>query len=389
MATLKVSLLPAKDGKKDEIVYKITYAGKIRIIKMDIMKNIRYNSVNGIIKEDKYIFQFIMEKLDNEFPDYGIDEISNLYKKYLSTITIKQLMVNYIETLRSNNRNRTAETYSSALRSFMRFSKGMDIPLHRLNKEVMANYQYWLKCQKLTPNSISFYIRNLRAAYNKAVAQGIIPDSHPFSHVYTGIDKTNKRYLTIAELRKIKNLELSPFSGADFARDMFMLSFYLRGMSFVDMAYLKLENLKDKTLIYYRHKTGQKLFIRWTSEMQQIIDKYPRNGSDYLLPILGVKGQQALATQEEQTNRNKYLTASHRINYNLRKVGTLAGIHSRLTMYCARHSWAMAARTKGVPLSIISEGMGHTSERTTRIYLDSFNNQKVDKANSIILNLLT
>ncbi len=155
-----------------------------------------------------------------------------------------------------------------------------------------------------------------------------------------------------------------------------MMSFMLRGMSFIDMAYLRKSDLANGYVIYRRRKTGQQLTIEWTKEMQLILDKYPENASDYLLPII-----RNLGTNERCAYRN----AGYNINHNLKKIAQKVGINIPLTLYVARHSWASAAKAKGIPISVISEGMGHDSEATTQIYLASLDTSVVDKANSLIL----
>ena len=162
----------------------------------------------------------------------------------------------------------------------------------------------------------------------------------------------------------------------DYARDMFLLSFFLRGMSFIDMAFLRKTDLKNGYVTYRRRKTGQQLTIKWTKEMQHILDKYPRNAGIYLLPIIKTPGN---------NERYAYRNASYNINHNLKKIADMTDIQIPLTLYVARHSWASAAKAKGIPVGIISEGMGHDSETTTRIYLASLDTSLVDRANSIIL----
>lgn len=171
-------------------------------------------------------------------------------------------------------------------------------------------------------------------------------------------------------------MDLSATPVVDYARDMFMLSFIFRGMSFIDMAYLQKSDLRNGHLTYRRRKTGQLLMIKWTSEMQSILDKYPKNQSRYLLPII---------TKSGEHDRSVYRNMSHYINLNLKQLAKMAGITIPLTLYVARHSWASAAKSKGIPISIISEGMGHDSESTTQIYLSSLDTSAIDKANSLIL----
>ena len=231
----------------------------------------------------------------------------------------------------------------------------------------------------VAPNTVSFYLRILQATYNKAVDCDLTENRRPFRCVYTGIDKTVKRALPLAMMSSIKGLDLSRDSRADFARDMFLMSFYLRGMSFVDMAYLRKSDLREGYVVYRRRKTGQTLSIAWTREMQALLDKYPPNDSEYLLPIIRHTVQDA---------RKAYQNMSYNVNRNLKRVGLMAGVKMPLTMYVARHSWASAARTKGVPLPVISAGMGHDSEKTTRIYLASLETMVVDKANLRIIRSL-
>ena len=174
-------------------------------------------------------------------------------------------------------------------------------------------------------------------------------------------------------------MELSLSPALDFARDMFMMSFYLRGMSFIDMAFLRKTDLKDGHITYRRRKTGQQLIIEWTKEMQLILDKYTENKSDYLLPVI---------RNPDTNERCTYRNIGYNINHNLKKIAKMIGVTIPLTLYVARHSWASAAKAKGIPISIISEGMGHDSEVTTQIYLASLDISVVDKANSLILKSL-
>ncbi len=222
-------------------------------------------------------------------------------------------------------------------------------------------------------------MRILRAVYNRAVDEGIVIQTNPFRRVYTGVDKTVKRALPLSVIRKIMNLDLSFSKSVDHARDMFLMSFYTRGMSLIDMTFLRKTDLQGGYLVYRRRKTGQALRIAWTREMQSILDKYPENPTQYLFPILMNPSAKELFA---------YRNASYNINRNLKKVGELAGTSVPLTMYVARHSWASIARSKGVPVSIISEGMGHDSEATTQIYLASIESSSIDRANRLIINSL-
>lgn len=270
----------------------------------------------------------------------------------------------------------TGHAYASALRSLMRFRCGRDIMLSEIDETFIMEYEVWLKNCGVTMNTVSAYMRRLRAVYNRAADMGLVAHGHLFRRVYTGIGKTVKRAIPIRYIKEMSRLDLSGFPLYDFARDMFLFSFYTRGMSFVDMAYLRKTDVCDGVLSYCRRKTGQQLFVRWEKDMQRIVDKYPVNETVYLLPII---------TSNRRDERTQYASAQHLVNVKLKDIGRMIGLNASLSMYVARHSWASAAYSMNVPLRVISTGMGHGSEVTTQIYLSSLDNAEIDEANKLIL----
>lgn len=336
-------------------------------------------SVREKIRRDMERLARIARELDNEKLAYTADDVVEEFKRYATEYSLFNYMKGLIDKLKQNGRIRTSETYTAALNSFRKFREKEDMMLDSVTSETMEAYEAWHKANGNSPNTISFYMRILRAVYNRAVEQEITENRNPFRHVYTGVDKTVKRAIPLSHVKKLRALNLSLTPSLDYARDMFLLSFFLRGMSFIDMAFLKKTDLSNGHIIYRRRKTGQQLIIEWTPEMQSLIDKYAENPTQYLLPIIKSAGI---------NERCAYHSAAHNINHNLKKIAEMAGIGIPLTMYVARHSWASAAKAKGIPLSIISEGMGHDSETTTQIYLASLDTSLVDKANSLIISSL-
>lgn len=344
--------------------FRIHYLLKISCnIKLDIE---RFNRIVGLMERDKLDFA-------------SDDVISVLFPKDPESYLFL-FMRNVIAGLKDIGKIRTSETYTSALNSFRKFRNNEDIALDDIDSDVMIAYEAYLKACGLSPNSSSFYIRNLRAVYNRAVEKGLTSQRFPFKHVYTGIEKTTKRAVSLKIIKQIKDMDLSHNPASDFARDMFLFSFYTRGMSFVDMAYLQKKNLNSGVLSYRRRKTGQQLYVKWERCMQEIVDKYDTSGTDYLLPILN--------TNNLLQARKQYIYALHKVNRYLKKIGEIFNLSIVLTLYVARHSWATIARSKNVPVSVISEAMGHDSETTTRIYLASLDTIAVDNANSLILESL-
>lgn len=348
----------------------------------DAARRIHLLALKERVDKDTCRLESIIAGLEHSGDAYPADRVVELFHNPLPTdgynfIAFGKGLVTELERVGKKN---TAERYTTVLNSFMRFrDKDGDIPLEDIGSTLMLEYEAWLKGKGMCPNSTSYYMRNLRAVYNRAVDKGLTVQRNPFKHVYTGIDKTVKRAVPARDIRRIRDIDLLPEPSMDFARNMFMFSFYTRGMSFVDIAYLKKTDLKGGVLSYRRRKTGRQLFIKWEKPMQEILDRYGNKDSPYLFPVIKDTCKDA---------RRQYRSAAHFINGKLKELGERLGIGITLTMYVARHAWASIAKSKNVPLTTISEAMGHDSENTTKIYLASLDTSLVDKANDIILKSL-
>ena len=296
-------------------------------------------------------------------------------------LSLTTFMQGIIKQKQKLGRTCTARNYQSTLRSFMRFRGGKDLALKDLDEDMVQAYEAWLMNNGVRRNTSSFYMRILRAVYNRAVKKKIIRQEFPFCSVYTGIDKTSKRAVPLSVIKSIKDIDLSHAPSQELARDVFLMSFYLRGMSFVDMAHLRKSDLHGGYIHYNRSKTHQHLQIKVEEEMMKIIDKYKSHteGSDYLLPILD-------STQKDEPRQ--YHNATNRIAYHLKNLAKSIGLQGSLTLYVARHSWATIARDNNISIAIICEGLGHDSIATTQIYLGSILTAEVDKANASIIRLL-
>ncbi len=397
MASVKVKFRPStQEGKEGIIYYQVIHKRVIRQIKTDyriladewdekngamIIATDSRSSVLRSVKErinrDVKRLNTVISRLHENGKEFTADDIVVGFHESVNGQSFSRFMEEVIAQLKLLNRERTAETYTATLNSFMRFRKGNDVLLDEISSDLLMGYEAYLKMQGVTMNTVSFYMRILRAVYNRAVERGLTEQRNPFRHVYTGIDKTVKRAIPLKAIRRIKELDLSLKPSLDFARDMFLFSFYTRGMSFVDIAYLKKKDLQNGILSYRRRKTGQQLFIRWEKCMQEIIGKYEVEGSSpFFLPIL---------KYPYERSRKQYKNVLFRVNKYLKEVSRLADIGIPLTMYVTRYSWASIAKSKNVPISVISEGMGHDSEATTQIYLASLDNAVVDNANARIL----
>ena len=192
-----------------------------------------------------------------------------------------------VEELERVGKKRTAERYTTVLNSFTRFrGRDGDIPLEDIGSTLMLEYEAWLKDKGICPNSTSYYMRNLRAVYNRAVDKELTIQRSPFKHVYTGIDKTVKRAVPLKVIRMIRDLDLRISPGMEYARDMFMLSFYTRGMSFVDIAYLKKADLKSGVLTYRRQMLRPALLNNSTTFEVVVDNEFAAKDFTALIPEL-------------------------------------------------------------------------------------------------------
>ena len=396
MASIKVKFRPSTNENREGIIYyQIIQNRVIRQLKTDyrlfmhewnevessiiITNSSRQNYLQSIeerIDWDIKRLQTIINQLENKRVKYTADNIITTFQKQANEQSLFNFMQGVIAQLQQMGKQRTSETYRCTLKSFMQFREDKNVLLEDIDSDLMMMYESFLNNRGLTKNSTSFYMRILRAVYNRAIEKDLTTNRNPFKHVYTGIDKTIKRAIPLKAIKQIKNLDLSLQPSLDFARDMFLFSFYTRGMSFIDMAYLKKKDLSNGILSYRRRKTGQQLFIRWEKCMQEIVNKYDNPQSEFLLPII---------KRADKDNRLQYQSALRFVNNHLKSVVALLNIGITISMYTARHSWASIAKSKNIPISVISEGMGHDSEMTTQIYLASLDNAVVDRANAQIL----
>lgn len=327
------------------------------------------------IESDTALLRQIIRELERTGKKYTVEEIIERYRSPHLLITFLAFMRKQIEEMQTSNRLGTARNYIRTLGSFSDFLQGRNVPLSAFNEQLVEKYNAYLIKRKVMRNTISFYMRILRSVYNKAVSLQLVEQSYPFRNVYTGIDHTRKRAIPEQVICRLCRLDLRYSPPLELARNLFLFSYCTRGMAFVDIAYLRKECIRDGTLRYVRHKTGQRLEVKLEPYVQQLIDRYAETvkNSPYVFPVL--------KTEEPEAAYAQYQIGLNYYNRLLKKLSALLGLEWGLSSYTSRHSWATAARDHNVPLPVISAGMGHTSEHTTEIYLKTLENSVIDNAN--------
>ena len=398
MATIKVKLRPSiVEGKPGSIFYSISHKGITKQITTKVHVNPSdWDSENQTLKtmegeegllqnkidSDIANLKKIIRELDSHSGSYAVEDIIRQFKNPERYVSVIDFFEDQISFLKDCKRIGTARNYRMVFNSLLSFLDGRELFFTEITPGFIERYSDHLKIKGMVRNSLSFYMRIFRAVFNKAVRLGIVEQSFPFRETYTGIDTTRKRAVNENIVNRLIRLDLKGKKSLAFTRDMFLFSFFTRGMSYVDIAYLKKDNIKDGVIRYSRHKTGNYLSVKIEPCMQEIIDRYKENtaGLPYLFPIL--------KNVETEKSYEEYRSALRSYNGRLKKISVLLELTPALSSYTARHTWATTARNHNIPLSVISAGMGHSSEKTTQIYLNSIENPLIDEANRELIRSL-
>lgn len=267
--------------------------------------------------------------------------------------------------------------YNHTLGVFKEFREQADISLKLIDPLLLERFREFLIKRGCKTNTISIHLRTLRAVYNRAIKEKAVNEElYPFKNFKISTEETKKRAIRKVDIDKIIALDLKKRKDLEYARDIFLFSFYMRGMSYIDVSFLQVKNIIEDRILYTRKKTRQKFSIKITAKAWNIIKKYNDllNKEAFIFPIIIRKDQEYL----------DYRNAMRLTNKKLEKISEMAKLPVTISTYTSRHSWATIAKRSGIPTAIISEGLGHDSEETTQIYLDSFENDVLDKANELI-----
>ena len=281
----------------------------------------------------------------------------------------------------------TAHVYRSSLNAIIAYHGKGDFTFNEVTPEWIKGFEIHLRGRGCSWNTVSAYLRTFRAVYNRAVdCRGAVYVPHLFRSVYTGTRADRKRALDTEDIQKVfTKLPQSPAVTSDIrrAQELFVLMFLLRGLPFVDLAYLRKGDLRDNVITYRRRKTGRPLSVTLTSEAMAILKRYMDrdSSSPYLFPLLSSRE----GTKEAY---HEYQLALRNFNRQLMLLGEMLGLGDKLSSYTARHTWATTAYYCEIHPGVISEAMGHSSITVTETYLKPFQNKKIDEANKKVVDFI-
>ena len=335
------------------------------------------SKMNERLRQTRVEIESMVEYIADKSLSFTVDNITSLYNRRKGDIYVFTFSERIIEQSRALEKFGTANNYQSTLSVFRRYLKSEKLKFTDIDQRLIKEFDIFLQKRKLKQNSIAFYINNLRTIYNKAAEDGIFEfpqGGSPFDKVCVKRTKTIKRALPVDVVRRIMELDLSDSKDMELSRDLFMFSFYSRGMPLVDVLNLKRKDIDNNAFHYFRRKTTTLIKVGLTPQIQQIIDKH-NCGGEYIFSFLSSKNS-------AQENYKKYRNILVWQNNTLKKIAEKVGVSQNLTTYVARHSWATVAKEKGISVAVISEGLGHSTENVTNVYLKSFEQGVLDEANS-------
>lgn len=331
--------------------------------------------LNNLLQKKMAHMVDILTRLDDhgKLKYMSISEVRNHITQSTNKITFFQFTDNQIKELKQAKRVGNARVYQHTLNAVKNFRKNRDFTFDELNLDFLNRFErhYLAKGNKL--GGISVYLRTVRAINRKAIKAGIADkEGYAFDDYTIRNGKPQKKALTLSAIRKISELELDEGTALFRDKNIFMMSFLLNGMSFVDLARLKLSNIVDGRIQYARQKTEEPFNIKIHDQLIPILDYFSKDKrkSDYLLDII--------PDGNPVDQYNKVTWARKRYNKNLKELAKMAGIEENVTSYAARHTFASGADDIGIPLTAISQMMGHKRISTTQAYLSGLRKSKID-----------
>lgn len=392
MASLKL-LLDTRRAKSDEtfnIIFRITHLREVYTINSGISLEEKFwnhqssevfkehpNSklINLKLNKDYFLIQDAILRLED---DFTIEKVRNLFKgekPINETTTFKVLADKLISQMFESKRTGNAIVYQTAVNRFLNFYGKEDIQFKKITYSLLEEFIHSLKVQGLKTNSISNYLRSIRAIYNRAIKEKLVERSeYPFYDIKIAVEKTQKRAISNDDILKLKNSLVKENSAPWKAKNYFFLSYYLIGISFTDLAYLKLDNIIDGRIVYKRRKTHKNYSIKLFPEAEIIFNRFKSSNSPYLLNIIpsdipedSIPAKKIISQWIKTTN--KYL----------KQISVKEDIKGNTTTYVARHTFATVAKKLGYTNELIAEALGHEyGNKITNTYLDSFDKEIVD-----------
>lgn len=336
-------------------------------------KNLNIHLHNKLLEFEKRLLEFA-----SKTNDLTVSELKELIVNGGSPdqINFEQFALKEIKSLREQDRYGNAQSYETALNRFIKYA-GKNITLDKIDYSLICGFDSQLLKEGLVRNSVSVYMRELRALLNIAIKKKLMDRSlYPFNDYKIKTEKTVSRAITKSDIQKIKNLELEEGSELWHSRNIFFLIFNLIGISFTDLALLKQSSIQRERVVYKRRKGGKIYSIKINDEAKRLFSIYKKEDSKYLISHFRLDN--TLKSEEKEEIALRLQTC----NKFLKRLGEKLEFQIPLTTYVARYSWANIAKSLGYSKDLISEALGHSyGNQITGIYLDNYGSEVIDEMN--------
>jgi integrase/recombinase XerD len=386
--------LKKEDWDEDRLEVKKSYKGASNVTRLnnEIQKK-KAEALDSILK--------LEEKAKR--PSLSVTDIKHQIDPDSSSQSFYAFGEKLVKELMIAERIGTARTYQLVLNVLRNFNKGKpfdkskggdpkktkfkpdkypDLTFEEMDYTFLKKLEHYHLAAGNAFNGLAVYMRTIRSMYNQAIKAGAVDKSlYPFSDYKIKTEPTQKRALEMSYLAKIIALELPNNHPAYDARNFFIASYMMYGMNFADMAYLEKTDIINGRIQYRRRKTSKLYDIKISEGLADILAHYTQRNptSTYVFPIIKREGA-ILRQRDIQFGRKEY-------NENLGTIAGLCGIEQKLTSYVSRHSFATNAMLSNVPVNAISTMLGHSSLKTTEIYLKSLPSNILDEYNAKILEI--
>ncbi len=382
---------PRKNGRYPVVIQVIRHRVKREIFTPYCLSEAEFKNLDSLSEIE--VVSLYLDKICRELALIGyalhrekgeVYTCADLVDTYRGRTDMRQLFAyadSLVSKLQSTGHSGTASNYCNACRALERFVGGRVLAFSDFTAQCVDDFMDFLRARGNCENTAVCYLKQLRAIYNKALRVGIVKeDLNPFRNQSFHCVPTRKRALPLKELQRLIKTDFRrEHRDVCLARDLFLASFYGCGIPFTDLCRLRKEHIEGNFLCYKRHKTHQLLRVRIEKPLRELFARYADPHSPYLFPML--RG----FTDEDRG----YHSAKDRLSKRIRRVGELLGMTFSLTFHVARHTWATLAHNAGIELSVVSSCLGHTSEKTTRIYLAEMDTKKLARANCVVLKMVT
>lgn len=341
-----------------------------------------YNDLMTYLAEKNKEVQQVILDLQKRNKPFTVEDIYNSLSLSIKIkdVTVFKFFDCHIQNLINENRIGTANVFKSTYNQVKRFRDNKDLSFYDLNPIWIKRFDEWILKRGVKLNAAYVYVRTLKTLVNKAIAEGLVHESHnPFKGISFSKyrkDKPQKRALKKSQIEAIKAFDAGNDVKLKFAKNLYLFSYFTNGMNFIDIAQLKWSDIKNDRIHYVRKKTKEAFTIGLIIQAKEIINEYRtfyEGENSYVFPILSKEHITAIQIDYRLDKVLKYINAS------LKTIADKLEFEEHFTFYSARHSFATISRNSGVSVGMISEALGHETEKTTQIYLDSFGTENLTR----------